>query len=59
MRIDATSITDGSKKNQLILFAREIGCKAVYNPKTNGLEIEAYNQEKVLQINKKMEELKE
>ena len=57
MRIDATKITDGGKKNELILFAREIGCKAVYNPKTEGLEIEAYSPEKVVQINKKIEEL--
>ena len=58
MRIDTTIITDENKKNELILFANNLGGKAVYNPKTRGMDIEVDNPEKVRKINQKIEELK-
>lgn len=58
MRIETTDITDGNKRNELILYANSLGCKAVYNPRNNGMDIEVVSSEKIKKIKDKIEQLK-
>lgn len=58
MRIETPEITDGNKRNELILYANSLGCKAIYNPRNNGMDIEAQGSEKIKKIKEKIEQLK-
>ena len=57
MLIPAEKITDGEKKNDLIVYAQTLGCKAVYHEMYKGMciEISTKLQEKL--IKEKIKEL--
>lgn len=59
MEISATSIKNKERKNDLILYARSIGCSAVQSRKYNGLAVEYKTNGQKNKIEQKIKELKE
>lgn len=57
MEISATSIKNKERKNDLILYARSIGCRAVQSRKCHGLAVECQTNEQKAQIEQKIKEL--
>ena len=57
MLIPAGEVTDGEKKNTLILHAQSLGCKAVYNEKYKGMCIEVSTKLQEKLIKEKIKEL--
>lgn len=57
MLISAVEITDEEKKNELILFARSVGAKAIYSITCKGMAIECYDNQMYKKINKKIKDL--
>lgn len=55
--IDATSIKNPEDKNDLILYANEIGCKVVFSDEIGGLGVEYESSKQKKLIKEKLKEL--
>ena len=54
VKISATSIKNAESKNDLIIYARSIGCRAIHS---NGLAVECETKMQVEEIKQKIKEL--
>ena len=57
MIISATSITDEDKKNELIIYAQSLNCKAVYSESYKGLAVDTLKTKADKLIKAKIREL--
>lgn len=57
MLISTVQITDPEKKNELIIYARSLGCKAVFCEEYKGMSIQSNDRKTTKQIKQKMKEL--
>lgn len=51
MLVSAKKIKDGNQKNNLILYAQSLGCKAVYCEQFEGMaiQVDTKNQKKLIE----------
>lgn len=57
MLVSAEKIKDGNKKNELILYAQSIACKAVYCEGQRGMSIQVDTKKQKKLIETKIKEL--
>ena len=57
MLIPTQHIIDKDKKNELILYANDLGAKAIYSDRFKGMAIETNNGEIARKIKNKIKEL--